>query len=280
MKTLWNVLAVAGLMLAAGNAGRAAEIGYDTSFTGVLTDITNMALNLNDFNSSLGTLTSVTLYLQVTETGSVTISNTGANTATFDLTVSSEIQNSQNTADNVSSNRFASVTDDFIDTPNGVGPYEDPNNPTMYTLGGTNGGGSVDCGSNPPSAACTDVTFNPLTINNTQDEFGNTLGNTGTGLLGTFGIEKNVSSFGQYYTYGGSGLGAGTFSLDLSTLAGLEVLGNGASNVQITRSTTVSAYAEVDYTYTPASVPEPATFWLIGGALAGAGLLRRRARKA
>jgi hypothetical protein len=279
MTTLGRVITVGGLLLAASCAASAAEIGYDVDFTGVLTDITNSPLTLTDFNSSLGTLTGVFLYLHVVETGSSSLENTSSGTQSFDLTVGSTIKNPTNTADNVTSNKYGTVSDDFIDTPNGVGPGEDPSNPTQYTLGATNGGPVVNCPVNTPSASCNSVNFTGLTVDNTLDEFGNPVSGTGTGYLGTYGLEKTLTSFKSFYTHGGGGSGSGTFNLLISTTAFYTLSGQ-TSNLVASRSTTVSAYAEVDYIYTPVVVPEPATFWLIGSAVLGLGLLRHRLRKA
>jgi len=79
---------------------------------------------------------------------------------------------------------------------------------------------------------------------------------TGTGFF-DFGANDSVSFVGQ-------------------------IVGGGSPNVTVTSNTQFSATSTLVYTYTvadppPSSTPEPATFALFGGALLGAGLLRKRA---
>ena len=72
-------------------------------------------------------------------------------------------------------------------------------------------------------------------------------------------------------------VGAGTFTLGGFTLSGTSFTGGGG-NIKLTQVTKVLVTAEVDYTYfTPA--PEPSTVALMGSALLGLGVMRKRLRK-
>jgi len=55
----------------------------------------------------------------------------------------------------------------------------------------------------------------------------------------------------------------------------------GALNLTIVATTTYSAQAEVTYEYTvPSGTPEPGTMVLLGSALVGLGVIRKRSRRA
>jgi hypothetical protein len=69
--------------------------------------------------------------------------------------------------------------------------------------------------------------------------------------------------------------GTGTFVLDYSTLSSFTVTGGG-NNISSSQSTTTSAVATVIYTYSPPSVPEPATLALSGSGLLALALMGRK----
>jgi len=71
--------------------------------------------------------------------------------------------------------------------------------------------------------------------------------------------------------------GLGTFSLTDNTLTGT-LIGNTGGNTTATQATTEFTVGDVIYTYTPppSGAPEPATLFLMGSALVGVGVLRKR----
>jgi hypothetical protein len=71
--------------------------------------------------------------------------------------------------------------------------------------------------------------------------------------------------------------GTGTFSLTDKTLVGT-FLNNTGGNTTAAQSTTEFTTGDVIYTYTPppSGAPEPATLFLMGSALVGVGVLRKR----
>jgi hypothetical protein len=72
------------------------------------------------------------------------------------------------------------------------------------------------------------------------------------------------------------GNGVTTYALPITTVTAQSIIGGGG-NVDVTFATqgTINAVDAI-YTYTPSSVPEPATMGLIGTGLLGISLLRRR----
>jgi len=104
-----------------------------------------------------------------------------------------------------------------------------------------------------------------------------------TGYYSLFG-EANLCGLGTTSTsqcaLSGDYSGAGTFSVGILDTAQYvsQITGTGTLNLTVLASSVMNEVGSVTYTYTvnTAATPEPATFALFGGALLGAGLLRKR----
>jgi len=91
-----------------------------------------------------------------------------------------------------------------------------------------------------------------------------------------------VASSSQDYVYNLAAIlaeytGTGTFSLTDKTLTGT-LLGNTGGNTTAIQNSFEATTGDVIYTYTPppSGAPEPATLFLMGSALVGVGVLRKR----
>jgi len=138
------------------------------------------------------------------------------------------------------------------------------------TLGGNNGGANpVACAPGTPNANCTIVAYTPPDdiVSNIDAIYGF---NVQTGAGGVTGVFKNVTPHIASY------IGTGTFSIGGSTKS-ITTFSGGGNNISFGINDSATFQAEVDYTYfIPSGTPEPATILLMGGALVGVGLLRKR----
>jgi hypothetical protein len=230
---------------------------------------------MDKFDHTLGTLTGATLYFAASEdVTSLSLSNSSSSAQTFDMVVQSNpLLNSGNSAN--SADKYTGEIFDIFDT--GIGPNQAqfPTVAGSITLGAV---GSGTCPLGTPSSACSTVFYTPpdLTISNTDSVYGANVG-TGTALVDPVtGVKKTISVGNLHYYLDTTGP---TFALTGTTYGSFTV-GGGGNNVVPVLHTNATFSAEIDYTYTPAgpppSTPEPTTLVLMGTALAGVGLLRKR----
>jgi len=249
---LRRILTAATLAVMTTGLASAGSVFY-TATSGTQTTDYNYSLVLPEFNGSLGTLTSVTIYLFGTETVSaLNLTNNAAINETFTLIASSMLSNTGNTAN--AADKFATETLQQF-------------NSGSITLGPN--ATKPACPVGTPSANCGKVAYTPpnITVTNTT---GGCCGTTGTGLGGTTGVVLSSANLASYV-----GTALSTFTLTGGTLAGTTFSGGGG-NIQLDQTTTVNLTVEVDYAYTAFSTPEPASFLLAGPALLGLAFVRRK----
>jgi hypothetical protein len=260
--------AVAFLVAGVASADQIDSVSAIVSFA---TDGT-YTLTLNDFNSSLGTLTGATLYLNGTETVNFGLNNTAPTTQVFDVDATSNIvKGFANTAS--ATDVYSAETLDVFDTGIGPGGLGGPDTapvpvpPTTITLGGLGAPGvAANCPVNVPSATCSAIAYSQYSVSNIRPAYGFA---SGTGLGGVDGVILNLSDLSNY-------IGAGTFALSGGTKSNITFQGGG-NNIGQSINTTAAFQAEIDYTYTvPGTTPEPATFALFSGALLAIGLYRKK----
>ncbi len=255
---------VVGSLLGVASVGMASAssiIGYTSNTVTGLTELTYV-LNLQKFDSTLGTLTGVQLYLRGSETTSFSFHNTSNGSVTFDAGATVDLGGSAGNSA-VSSDKFNFQEIQIFDT--GIGSRFEP--------------GSCAAGGSPGPGGCTQITvagggtnaYGPYTVSNADAAYHYT---TGTGFNGLVGVTKAGSSLANY-----AQLGGGTFTLSGATLNGITLIGAGG-NIGVTQSANATFQAEVDYTYTVNSAtPEPVSMALVGGGLVFCGLLRRRFKR-
>ena len=188
------------------------------------------------FNTALGTLTSI----QITLNGSVVAPS------------SLNINNNDNAAHTGSAQ---TVSNFLLDGSTPLTGFGLTTGTTLFTVNASTGTQTLGADPNSP-AAC-----------NNNAACSGTFAVTGAGNI----TATNSSNFAPYQT-----VGAGSFNITSDTQTGFQAF-FGGGNVGVLQSTTDSFTATVIYNYTSsAAAPEPTTLLMMGSALVGLGLLRKR----
>lgn len=307
-KIIYGAIGVAVLAVATSGAASATTVGYiatsctitaenayDTSsncFTSQTLDY-NYTLALPLFNSSLGTLTGVTLYFSTTDTVTeLNITNNSASAVSASVQLASDpigsITNTANGNDTFTDENLALFSSSGSAASVAKYILGDCYNTNVAVQGGSCGTISLspsgdpgdeydfagDAGALYPSGY-TVLNTNPAFTaaqNYSGTNHSVTPETTGTGIQGIYGATVSGTSISDY-------VGSGSFDLEGATSTSFNVaLSNGGGSGNFSEAYAVESQftAEVDYTYTPTSTPEPATFGLFGTALAGLIAFRKK----
>jgi len=262
MKTLRRILTVSTLAVVGCAFASANTLVVNCSTASGPTELgnggsgsTNSTINCTDWNTALGTLSRI----DITLTGTVlsTSSVTGTNNDNA-IHTGSVVTNENFLVDPASASSLANfgILNSSVDTTTFVAGMFNFAAGAPFTL-------AVD---NNPQIPGPPIVIVPCSASG-PGTCSQTASVTGTGSASGF----TTTTFAPYQT-----LGAGTYSFIADTLTAL-VCNLGGGNTGCSQTTNASFTATVTYTYAPpSSVPEPTTLFLMGSALVGCGLLRKR----
>jgi PEP-CTERM motif len=280
------------VFVAAAGAASAATIGYTATDCAVTAgnidtpvgsnclsaQVTNFSydIRLPEFNPALGTLTGVTLYFyESTDVVTLEINNqTNGAGQLWAIAYTKPNAGGTNTA--VSSDNFHSESLTLYDSTNGSNESANPSTFGSCADGDTPQGGCT--GGMTLGVGVTSANLGGYSYANTSSLYTSDSGypSVGTGLKGVTGTYLTDIANALKYE------GTGSFDLKgtASTFGSADfTTGGGSGTTSVTRDITTLLNAEVDYTYTPAPVPEPATCGLFGSALAGLIVFRKRFKR-
>ena len=247
MTTLRRILSIGVLAAAYVGISAAGTITYTATPVTNNTDF-GSTFTLQDFNLVGQTLTGVTL----TFTGSLTTTQlilqnqantsvaSGFQTFAYSSTATLGAVLGSDSAD--PGLDLSALTDSFVIKNTGT-----------IGLGGGGANTVVNCSPvNVPSASCNTVNYAGLA-------------NIVNGPASANTTDGNVSDY----------IGTGTFTIGANTVS-FNGFSGGGNNIQVNQTTTGTLDVAVTYTYQPTASPEPATLFLMGSALVGVGILRKR----